>query len=283
MSSHSIPARGRLAPVDRDRLARAVLTLDAVVTGANGLVYVAAAGALDSLLGVPAEFLRSIGAFLLAFAAMLWYLATREVVRPAALGAVAAANVAWVVASVGFLVGGWYSPSTVGAVWTGLQAAVVALFAVLQLIVLAATSKSEHSGAARRIGGLLARRWPTWLALALVVVSVGDGEPVPVDTFAWLMLTQPIPYLLFGTARKEWRPPSILMLQLGALAFYVALTAIALSLDDDIARYVVAAGWIAHAGWDAAHHRAKRVVPRAYAEWCFVVDVLLGVAIIVLR
>jgi hypothetical protein len=148
---------------------------------------------------------------------------------------------------------------------------------------LVTTAESERSGATRRFARLLARRWPTWLALALVVVSVADGEPLPVDTFAWLMLVLPTAYLVFGTARKEWRPPTILMLQLGALAFYVALTAIALSLDDGIARYVVAAGWIAHAGWDAAHHRAKRVVPRAYAEWCFVVDVLLGVAIIVLR
>lgn len=97
------------------------------------------------------------------------------------------------------------------------------------------------------------------------------------------MLALPIAYLLFGTARKELRPPSVLMLQLGALGFYVALTGIALSLEDGTARYVVGAGWIVHAGWDAAHHWANRVVPRAYAEWCAVVDVLVGVAVIVLR
>ena len=130
---------------------------------------------------------------------------------------------------------------------------------------------------------LLARRWPTWLALAIVVISVFDGEPQPVDTVAWLMLAMPIPYLLFGAVRKELRPRSVLMLQLGALAFYGALTALALSLADDVARYIVGAGWILHAGWDAAHHRANRVVPRAYAEWCAVLDVSLGVAIIVLR
>lgn len=117
----------------------------------------------------------------------------------------------------------------------------------------------------------------------MVLASVADGEPQPVDTFAWLMLALPMAYLLFGTARKELRPPSVLMLQLGALAFYVALTAIALSLEDGTARYVVGAGWIVHAGWDAVHHWTNRVVPRAYAEWCAVVDVSLGVAVIVLR
>lgn len=283
MSSHPITARGRLTAVPRERPARAVLALDALVTGANGLVYVAAAGALDSLLGVPADFLRFIGVFLVAFAAIVWYVARREVVPPAGLGAVAVANAAWVLASGVFMVGGWYSPSTVGTVWTGLQAAVVAVFAALQVIVLAPSTERDRSPAARRIARLLARRWPTWLALALVVVSVGEGEPVPVDAFAWLTLALPIAYLLFGTVRRELRPPRVLMLQLGQLVFYVALTAIALSLQDDTARYVVGAGWILHAAWDAAHHRANRVVPRAWAEWCFVVDLFLGVAVIVLR
>ena len=149
MSSYSVPARGRLAAIGRERPARTVMTLDAAVTGTNGLVYVAAGGALDSLLGVPEEFVRSIGVFLVAFAAVVWLLATRDVVRRAAVAAVAAANIAWVVASVVFVAAGWYSPSTGGSVWTGLQAAVVGLFAALQLIVLARPTGSDRSGAAR--------------------------------------------------------------------------------------------------------------------------------------
>src|SRR5690625_1760606 len=43
---------------------RFALTLDAVVTGANGAAYLVAAGALDDLLGVPTGLLRGIGAFL---------------------------------------------------------------------------------------------------------------------------------------------------------------------------------------------------------------------------
>ena len=143
MSSHSIRARARLAAIGRERPARRVMMLDALVTGTNGLVYVAAAGALDSLLGVPEEFLRSIGVFLVAFAGTVWYLARREVVRRAAVGAVAGGNTAWVVASVVFLAADWYSPSTVGAVWTGLQAAVVALFAMLQFVVLAHAARGR--------------------------------------------------------------------------------------------------------------------------------------------
>jgi hypothetical protein len=136
MSTHSLSASRpeRLAGVPRESFVRGVLKLDALVTGANGAVYLLAAGAIDSLLGVPRQFLGPVGVFLLAFAAVVWYLATRKVVRRPMLLGVAAANIAWMLASIVFLVAGWHSPSTAGVVWTALQAGVVALFAALQLI-----------------------------------------------------------------------------------------------------------------------------------------------------
>jgi hypothetical protein len=43
----------------------------------------------------------------------------------------------------------------------------------------------------------------------------------------------------------------------------------------------VAFALIGHAGWDAYHYLRKRVVARSYAEWCAVVDLLLGAAILI--
>jgi Mg2+/citrate symporter len=134
----------------------------------------------------------------------------------------------------------------------------------------------------RKVATLLARRWPTWLALGLVTVIVADRGPLPVDTLAWVALVLPLAYLAFGAARKQLQPPAILVLQLTALLFYIGLTTVALSVGDDIARYLVGFGWIAHAIWDGAHYRANRVVPRPWAEWCGVVDVFLGSAILFL-
>jgi hypothetical protein len=71
-------------------------------------------------------------------------------------------------------------------------------------------------------------------------------------------------------------------LQLAALLVYVGSTAIARSVGDGLARYVVGLGWIGHATWDAAHYRAHRVVPRRWAEWCAVVDMFLGAAVLFL-
>jgi hypothetical protein len=115
-----------------DGLLRIALLIDAGVTALNGAAYLAGAGILDSLLGMPASAQRPIGAFLLAFAAAVLYVATRPTIGRGASAAVIAVNAAWVVASVVVLVSDWHAPTLGGGVWIALQAVVVALFAVLQ-------------------------------------------------------------------------------------------------------------------------------------------------------
>ena len=113
---------------------RFVLRLDAAVTGANAVAYLAVAGPLRDLLGVPAPALRGIGAFLAVFTIAVWAVAARRTISRPAAGALAVANLAWAAGSVVALILDAWSPETVGAVWMALQAAVVALFADLQLL-----------------------------------------------------------------------------------------------------------------------------------------------------
>lgn len=125
---------GRTAPADvpAARLwLRRFLALDAAVTAANGLAYLAASGPLRDLLGADRTLLVCVGAFLLVYAAGVGYLASRP--HPPALGVrgVVEANLAWAVLSVAALAL-WLSPSSAGTVWIPLQAAVVAGFAALQ-------------------------------------------------------------------------------------------------------------------------------------------------------
>jgi hypothetical protein len=111
-------------------LLRLALRLDAVVTGANGAAYLLAAPLLADLLGLPASWLRGVGAFLLLFGVAVWAVAARP--ARTAVEAVVAANALWVAGSVAVVLAGLGSPTTIGAVWLVLQAAVVAAFAVLQ-------------------------------------------------------------------------------------------------------------------------------------------------------
>ena len=118
--------------LSREALLRLVLKLDAVVTGANGVAYLAAAGPLEDLLGVDAAVQRPIGAFLMLFAAGVWLVATRPAISHRAVMAIAGANALWVIASLAVAIAGVSSPTTAGTVWIVLQALVVGGFAFLQ-------------------------------------------------------------------------------------------------------------------------------------------------------
>ncbi|QNE76779.1 hypothetical protein F0344_21050 [Streptomyces finlayi] len=110
---------------------RRFLVLDAVVTGVNGLAYVAASGPLGRLLGVDPTLLLWLGVFLLAFAADVGWLASRREPSAFLTRLVIDVNAVWVVASIAALAL-WLTPTTVGAVWGLMQAATVGGFAALQ-------------------------------------------------------------------------------------------------------------------------------------------------------
>jgi hypothetical protein len=116
---------------------RRFLALDAAVTGANALAYLALSGPLGRFLGVDSTLLLALGAFLTAYAAGVGLLASRR--QPPALGvrAVVEANLAWTAVSLVALAL-WLTPSTAGAVWTVLQSLTVAGFAALQYTTLRA-------------------------------------------------------------------------------------------------------------------------------------------------
>jgi hypothetical protein len=111
---------------------RLLLALDAAVSGATGIAMIAAADVLEPLFNVPAVVMRSAGAMLLPFAAMVFFFSRPAQLTPSRAWAVVALNVAWVVASVLVLVTGWIQPTTLGLVFVLFQAMVVAALAELQ-------------------------------------------------------------------------------------------------------------------------------------------------------
>jgi hypothetical protein len=120
---------------------RLILKLDAVVTGVNGVAYLLLADPLEDLLGLPPALTRPIGAFLVLFAAAVWFVATRPAIARPFVLSIVAANVAWAVGSLAFAAAGASSPSTVGTVWVVLQALVVGGFGALQAL----ASRPERS------------------------------------------------------------------------------------------------------------------------------------------
>jgi hypothetical protein len=113
-------------------LLRFALRLDAAITAANGIAYLALFWLLDGWLGVPGAFLAGVGAFLLAFAGFVGRLAARASPHRGAVITVIAANVLWALDSALLLAADWFSPTTAGQIVIALQAAGVAGLAALQ-------------------------------------------------------------------------------------------------------------------------------------------------------
>ncbi|MFF5055011.1 hypothetical protein ACFY1S_17695 [Micromonospora sp. NPDC000663] len=152
------------------------------------------------------------------------------------------------------------------------------LLMVPAMVLVAVRHRHETPSVIRRRPAVvaLARRWPTGLALLMTVDMWVD----PFVLSPWTMLVLPGGYLLIGLVRRSLGGPGVLATQLVGLAAWVALTLVAVAVGGRTASWLVAFGWLAHAGWDLAHHRTGRVVPRGYAEWCGVLDAALAAVMI---
>ena len=111
---------------------RRLLRVDAVVSGAAGLLMLAAAPVLHAALELPIPLVRSAGIALMPFAAMVWSFARTDRLSRAQVLTVIGLNAAWVGASVLTLVAGWIDPNTLGVTFVLVQALAVAVLAVLQ-------------------------------------------------------------------------------------------------------------------------------------------------------
>jgi len=115
-------------------LLRKALQLDGIASGGMGLAFLTGGGALDSVLGLPSALLWAVGAFLVPYAAALFFLASRPEVNRAAAWVVVIGNVVWTVDSIVLLAAGWYDVTLLGEVIALAQAAAVLGVAALQYL-----------------------------------------------------------------------------------------------------------------------------------------------------
>ncbi|WP_069166257.1 hypothetical protein [Nocardia altamirensis] len=115
-------------------LLRMSLRVDAVVTGVNGLAYLALSGPLESLLGLDSRIGIPIGVFLTLYGLGVALISAPANINSAMVRVVIAGNAAWAVLSLAALVEGALDLNLVGSVWTVMQAATVGGFAALQYL-----------------------------------------------------------------------------------------------------------------------------------------------------
>jgi hypothetical protein len=132
MASSATPKELSMSTVAMSTFLRRVLTADALISAAAGLVMVAGAGVLHEWLQLPPSLLRVAGIALFPWAACLMWLARKPAVPRAAVWAVIVLNLVWIADSVWVAVGGGYAPNGLGQAFIGLQALVVAVLAELE-------------------------------------------------------------------------------------------------------------------------------------------------------
>ena len=114
-------------------LRRAILA-DAIFSGASAVLLTLGAGPLAPLLNLPEPLLRETGLFLIAYAALVGWLGTRQAMPKALVVIVIAGNAAWTIASIALLFSGWVNPNLPGETVVAMQAIAVGAFAELQYI-----------------------------------------------------------------------------------------------------------------------------------------------------
>jgi hypothetical protein len=113
---------------------RRALLADAVFSGvaASGLAF--GASAFAPLFHLPEVLLRETGLFLIAYTALVGWLAARSSVPKVLVLVVIAGNAAWTLGSVALLFSGAVAPNLLGQVFIVAQAVATGVFAELQYI-----------------------------------------------------------------------------------------------------------------------------------------------------
>jgi hypothetical protein len=113
---------------------RRALLADAIFSGVSAVLLTLGASVLASLLNLPEALLRETGLFLVAYAALVGWLGTRQSMPKPLVWIVIAGNAAWAFASIALLFSGWIAPNLLGEVAVAMQAIAVGVFAELQYV-----------------------------------------------------------------------------------------------------------------------------------------------------
>jgi hypothetical protein len=127
---------------------------------------------------------------------------------------------------------------------------------------------------------VLDRRWSAWVVLlaGIAVLALVPSTPQVVPLVGFLVAA--LVFLALGVARGQWREPGGLPLQTVGMLAFGSIVLVALYVEPVLGGVLVAIGLIGHAAWDAYHYLRDRVVARSYAEFCAVLDLLVGAAVL---
>ena len=121
---------------------RRAVQADAIFSGVSAVLLTFGAGEFAPLLNLPEALLRETGLFLIAYAALVGWLGTRQSMPKALVVIVIAGNAAWTLASIALLLSAAINPNLLGEAAIAMQAIAVGALAELQYIGLRRSSNA---------------------------------------------------------------------------------------------------------------------------------------------
>jgi hypothetical protein len=113
---------------------RRALIADAIFSGLGALAMTSGAGMLAPLMELPQMLVREAGLFLIAYTALVGWLATRQTVARSLIVLVIVGNAAWTAASIALLLSGAVQPNLLGGIAVVAQALATGVLAELQYL-----------------------------------------------------------------------------------------------------------------------------------------------------
>jgi hypothetical protein len=125
------------------------------------------------------------------------------------------------------------------------------------------------------------RRRFAWVVLLVAVTPLVLTKVLDLKIYLHpAFLVAALAFLALGAVRGRLRGPGSVPLQAAGMLVFGAAMLVALYVEPDLGGVLVAVGFLGHAAWDAVHYVRNRVVTRSYAEFCAVLDLLVGAAIL---
>jgi hypothetical protein len=125
------------------------------------------------------------------------------------------------------------------------------------------------------------RRRFAWVVMLVAVTPLVLAKVLDLGiNFHPAFLVAALAFLALAAARGRLRGPSGVPLQAAGMLVFSAGMLAALYVEPVLGGMIVAVGLLGHAAWDAYHYLRNRVVARSYAEFCGILDLVLGAAIL---
>jgi hypothetical protein len=132
----------------------------------------------------------------------------------------------------------------------------------------------------------IGRPWTAWLGFVILSVVVSVLQTlwrldVPATEPAAGMTVVLVLLWLWALARRRFTDHGTFTVQTAGMVGFGALTLLCAAVQPTLGVALAGVGFLAHGLWDAYHFAVNKVVNRPWSEFCAVVDLVVGTALIV--